>query len=168
MREPAAATSKATAAIGITAGAVGLYFVLVGAGVLPIPGGPGNLHAPLWTVLCAGLAFLLGGAAVVLQTLGRANDQGEFPADAPSWLRVVQRVIGLAIFASLGAVGSWIAFGPGERAFSGSLFFFSGDSNEAIGRIAFGIGAIIIGLCILGFAVAGAARLCARSKRWWG
>jgi hypothetical protein len=163
MSEPAAVTPKATAAIGVAAGAIGLYFVLVGTGILPIPGGPGNLHAPLWTVLCAGLAFLLGGAAVVLQTLGGANDRGEFPADAPSWLRVVQYLIGLAIFASLGAIGSWIAFGPGERAFSGSLF--SGDNNEAVGRIAFGIGAIIVWFCTLVFAVAGAVRLCARRKR---
>jgi len=165
MSEPATGTPKATATIGIAAGAVGLYFVLVGMGVLPIPGGTGNLHAPLWTVLCAGLVFLLGGAAVVLQALGGANDRGEFPTDAPSWLHVAQYLIGLAILASLGAIGSWIAFGPGERAFSGSFFFFSEDNHAAIGRIAFGIGAIIVWLCILAFAVAGAARLCARSKR---
>jgi hypothetical protein len=78
---------------------------------------------------------------------------------------VVQYLIGLAIFISLGAIGSWIAFGPGERAFSGSLFFSTGDNAGTIGRVAFGIGAIIVWLCALAFAVAGAARLCGRSKR---
>jgi hypothetical protein len=164
MSEPAAATPKATAAIGVVAGTVGLYLVLVGTRVLPVPGESHSLHAPLWTVLCAGLVFLLGGAAVILQALGRGNNRGEFPTDAPLWLHVVQYLIGLAILAALGAIGSWIAFGPGERAFSGSFFFFSADKHEAIGRTALGIGGIIIWLCILAFAAAGAARLCARSN----
>ena len=143
-------------AIGIAAAAAGAYFLLVGARVLPVPGGPGNVNGPLWILLCAGLAFFLAGTAILLQAFGHANDQGEFPADAPSWLRGMQYLIGVAIFASFGAIGSWIAFGPGERAFSGSFFFLSGEANALVGRAAFGIGAVIVWICTIVFAVLGA------------
>lgn len=164
MAERTHAPSKEMIVIGCIAGLAGLYFLLVGAGVLPIPGGPRNLHAPLWIVLAAGLAFFLGGAAVVLQAFGCANERGEFPAGAPFWLRATQYLIGVVILASFGAIGSWIAFGPGERAFSGSLGFLSGNVSGAIGRTTFGLGALMIWLAAIGFAVAGARKLLRRSQ----
>ena len=164
MAERTQTSSKEMIVIGCIAGLAGLYFLLVGAGVLPIPGGPRNLHAPLWVVLAAGLAFFLGGTAVVLQAFGCANEQGEFPAGAPFWLRATQYLIGVVILASFGAIGSWIAFGPGERAFSGSLGFLSGNVSGAIGRTAFGLGALMIWLAAIGFAVAGARKLLRRSQ----
>jgi hypothetical protein len=165
MPDAAPPSPKMKAVIGIAAGTAGLYFLLVGAGVLPVPGGPSNLNAPLWILLCAGLAFFLAGAAIILQALGRTNDQGEFPADAPSWLPAVQYLIGVAIFASFGAIGSWIAFAPGERVFGGSLFFLPSEANAVAGRIAFGIGAVIVWLCTIGFAVLGARKLFGRRRR---
>jgi hypothetical protein len=147
--------------IGVAAAGAGAYFLLVGAGLLPIPGGPRNLHAPLWVLLCAGLAFFLSGVAIILQLPGRANDHGEFPADAPEWLKRLQYLIGVMIFVCFGAIGSWIAFGPGERVFSGS---FGTGVSAGIGRTVFGIGAIIVWLCTFAFAVSGAARLW-RKKR---
>lgn len=150
--------------IGIAAGSAGLYFLLVGAGVLPVPGGPGNLNGPVWLLLCAGLAFFLAGVAILLQAFGGANDQGEFPDDARLWLRVVQYLIGIAIFSSFGAMGSWIAFGPGERAFSGSFFFLSGEANAMVGRTAFGIGAVIVWICTVVFALLGAKKLFGSSR----
>jgi hypothetical protein len=164
MAEPRSASSREMIVIGCIAGLAGLYFILVGAGVLPVPGGPRNLHGPLWILLGAGLVFLLGGAAVVLQALGRANVEGELPADAPFWLRAIQYLMGIAILTSLGAIGSWIAFGQGERAFSGSSGFFSGDVSAAIGRTAFGIGALITWLGTIAFAVSGARKLFGRSQ----
>jgi hypothetical protein len=159
MAKPKSAAPKEMIVAGIVALAPGLYFVLVGAGVLPIPGGPGNLHGPLWIVLSAGLAFFVAGIAVLLQAFGGADDQGEFPAGSPMWLRLVQYLMGVAIFVSFAAIGSWIAFGPGERSFSGSFFFLSSDVNATIGRTAFGIGAIITWLGALTFAVLGARKL---------
>jgi hypothetical protein len=120
------------------------------------------LHAPLWILLCAGLAFFLAGAGVILQVRGRANERGELPGDASSWLLALQYLIGVAIFATLAAIASWIAFGPGERAVSGSFEFFSGDVGGGMGRIAFGIGAIITWLGAIAFAVSGARKLLAR------
>ena len=150
--------------IGCIAGLAGIYFILLGTSVLPVPGGPRNLHGPLWVVLGAGLVFLLGGAAVVLQALGRANAHGELPAEAPFWLRATYYLIGVAILTCFGAIGSWIAFGEGERAFSGSSAFFSGDLSAAIGRTVFGIGALITWLATIAFTVSGARKLFRRSQ----
>jgi len=156
---------KELIAIGSLASLMGFYFLLVGADILPLPGGADKLHGPLWIVLCVGLAFFLAGVAMLLQAFGHANDRGEFPAEAPTWLRVTQYLIGLTIFATFGAIGSWIAFGPGERAFSGSLPFISGESGSAVGRTIFGIGAIIVWFGTVAFAVVGASKLLGRGKR---
>jgi hypothetical protein len=144
---------------------LGFYFLLVGASILPLPGGPDNLHGPLWLVLCAGLAFFLAGIAVLLQTFFHPNDQSEFPPTAPTWLRVVQYLIGLAIFATFGAMASWIAFGPGERVFSGSFSFISGEGGSTVGRAVFGVSAIIVWLATIAFAVLGARKLLGRGRR---
>jgi hypothetical protein len=146
------ATPKEMVAIGTLCAAVGLYFMLVGAGLLPIPGGPKNLHAPLWIVFFCGMPFFLGGFAVLLQGFGKANEQGELPATAPHWMRVGQYLIGVAIFASFAIVGSWIAL-------AGEAGQFSGFGGVTIARVAFGIGAIIVWLCTIGFAVSGARKL---------
>lgn len=150
--------------IGAGAAAFGLWLVLVGFGALPIPGGPRNLHGPLWMATAAGLAFLLAGLAVGLQAWGRADSNGELPDDAPFWMRVVQYLIGVAIFLCFAMLGSWIAFGPGPRGFSGSFMFFGRSINELIGRGMFGFGAVICWVGTLAFAVSGARKLKARRK----
>ncbi len=157
MDKPQTATPREIIWIGAIAAAAGLYFILVGAGALPVPGGPRNLHGPLWLVLCAGLAFFLGGVAALMQGLGRANASGELPADAPQWMRIVQYLFGVAIFVCFVCVGSWIAFGAGPRQFSGTFAW-----GETIGRAMFGIGAIITWLCTIAFAVSGARKLFGR------
>jgi hypothetical protein len=133
----------------------GLYFSLIGLGVLPVPGGPKTLHGPLWIVLAAGVVFLLGGIAVALQDAAGADlDTGELPKDAARWVRVAQYLIGVTIFACFGLIGSWIAFGPGDRAFSGTV-----PVGTTLGRIMFGIGAVIVWLGLIAYAVSGARKL---------
>ena len=95
-RQPA--TSRETRIVGAAAAAFGFWLVLVGLGVLPVPGGPRNLHGPLWMVLAAGLAFFLAGLAIVLQMWGRADSGGELPADAPAWMVAAQYLLCVAIF----------------------------------------------------------------------
>jgi len=158
------ATPREMRWIGTGVAAVGLYFMLVGLGLLPLPGGPSCLHGPLWLVLLAGLIFFLAGAAVLLQGIGRANANGELPPNAPQWMRVVQYVIGVAIFASFAMMGSWIAFGPGSRAFSGNFLFFDATTNEMIGRAMFGFGAIVCWLAAVGFAISGVRKILVRPK----
>ena len=59
------------------------------------------------------------------------------------WVRLIYLMIGPLVIASLAAIGTWIAFGPGERDISMSAPFFEGPSMEWIGRGAFGFGAIV-------------------------
>jgi hypothetical protein len=159
------ATPREARWIGALAAAIGLYFMLVGLGVLPVPGGPRNLHAPLWVVLLAGLAFFLGGAAVLLQSFGGANERGKLPAGAPRWMRFVQYLIVVAIFASFAMIGTWIAIGGDSRQFSGGFPFVGGATNVSIARVVFGIGALICWLATIGFAVSGARKIFGRDKR---
>jgi len=156
------ATPRELRWIGAGAAAVGLYFMLVGLGVLPVPGGPRNLHSPLWIVLLIGLAVFLGGAAILIQVIGRANANGELPSGAPQWIRVVQYLIGVAIFASFAMIGSWIAIGGDPRQFSSNIPFIGAATGASIARVMFGIGAMICWLATLGFAVSGARKLMRR------
>jgi hypothetical protein len=68
---------------------------------------------------------------------------------------MTQYLIGLCIFGCFGAISNWIAFGPGERHFSGTFMFVDAATNAAIGRTVFGAGAIIIWLCTAAFAAFG-------------
>jgi hypothetical protein len=147
MTVPTPTTPKSNYFYAALAAATGAYFFAVGARLLPIPGGPSNLNGPLWLILCAGLAFFLAGVAIAIQTLGHANAGGELPAGAPRWMRAAQYLIALTIFVCFGAIGSWIAFGPGERQFSGTFMFADPATNAIIGRAAFGVAAVMIWLC---------------------
>jgi hypothetical protein len=40
---------------------------------------------------------------------------GELPSSTPIWVRLTLRLLSLAIVVALGAIGTWVAFGPGER-----------------------------------------------------
>jgi hypothetical protein len=151
-----------TIGLGAIVAAIGFYIVLVGLGVLPPPG---RANAPMWVVLLAGLCFLLGGLGVLIPAAvtGEVRSDGELPAGAPYWLRVLQYLLVLAIFAAFALIGSFVAFGPGIRSFGISAPFvsMSGDS-EIFGRIAFGVGAIITWLCLILVAVSGWRKLVGR------
>ena len=162
MSAPQPATPREARWIAAGAAAFGLWLMLVGFGALPVPGGPRNLHGPLWMVLAAGLAFFLAGLAVLFQVWGGASDRGEFPPEAPFWMRAMQHLIFVAIFACFALIGSWIAFGPGPRGFSGSVLFLSNVANEWIGRAAFGFGAVLCWLGTLAVAIVGTRRLLGR------
>jgi hypothetical protein len=165
MADKRPATRKEMLVIGLIAGGAGLFFVLIGLGIVPPPGGTKALHAPLWVVFCAGLAFFLGGGALLLHVASGAKPtDDDFPAGAPRWMRVVRYLAMVAIFVSFAAIGSWVAFGPGERAFTVSVPFGSGPAGDIVGRIAFGIGAIITWLCTIAVVVVGARKLRGRER----
>jgi len=153
-----------TIGLGAIFAAAGLYFVLVGLDVLPPPS---KANAPLWVVVLVGLCFLLGGLGVLVPAAvtGEVRTDGELPAGTPYWLRVVQYLLGLTIFACFAMIGSWVAFGPGTRSFGISLpFFSSSGGSELIGRAAFGLGAVITWLCLIAVAVSGWRKLLDRNK----
>jgi hypothetical protein len=62
-------------------------------------------------------------------------------------LRPSQYLIAVAIFCCYGAIASSVAFGPGERQFSGTVMTGNSTIDAAVGRTAFGIGAVMIWLC---------------------
>jgi hypothetical protein len=103
--------------------------------------------------------LLLAGASLLVQVLGHANAGGDLPAAASDRIRVVQYLLMLALFSGFALIGSWVAFGPGERQVSGSILFFSDTTNEFIGRGAFAFGAVLIWLCTIAVAIAGARKL---------
>ena len=82
MGEPTPATPASKYFAATVAMIAGAFFFAVGAGLLPIPGGPSNLHGPLWLLLCVGLAFFLAGLAILIPMLGHANDSGDLPASS--------------------------------------------------------------------------------------
>jgi hypothetical protein len=149
---PSAAT---VAFIALAAGGAGLYFMLVGLGVAPAPS---KQHAPSWLVFAAGLVFFLGAVGIILPHIAGVKTNGrDLPPIAPRWLQVAQYLFTLSIFACFGAIGSWIAFGPGPRVFSGTV-----PVGAVVGRIMFGIGAVIVWLSFIAIAVSGWRRLFGR------
>jgi hypothetical protein len=121
-------------------------------GVVPPPG-KRNPHDPLWLVFGAGVAFLLGGLAVLNGALAGAQN-GELPSNAPRRLHVAQDVMGLAITACLASIATWIALGPGPRSFNVSTPLFETSGGAAtLGRVAFAIDALITWLLLVALAI---------------
>lgn len=143
-------------ACGFLAVAMGLFVALSALGVIPSRGGA---EGERWVAVVAGLAFVFGGLAVVIQAFARATADGVLPATAPGSVRMALYLLTLAIVVSLGAIGTWVAFGPGERGFATSIPFLPNGLNEPLGRTAFGIGAVMIWMILILVAVTGARRL---------
>lgn len=76
---------------------------------------------------------------------------------APRWVAAAGGLTfvlgGLMLLLLLAVVANWVAFGPGERRFSGvfSVGFWRSEANpgELGGRIVFGIGAVILDLFLI-------------------
>ena len=127
-----------------------------------IPGADASLEAPRWVVAAAGLSFVLAGAAMIVgyAVAGGAGPDGDLPAGTPRWVRITQTLLGVGIIGALGAVGSWIAFGPGPRAFTVTLPGVGrGPGDETVGRTVFGIGAVLVWIFLAAFVVVSVRRI---------
>jgi len=152
---------KSTIACGLLTVAMGAFLALQTSGLVNVGARPDG-DAPSWVGVCAGLIFIAGGVAVVLQSLPFAKfvAGGNFSADTPTWVRSVTLALVLTIVGGLAAIGGWVAFGPGPRHFHVVGMFIGGDRvDDAIGRVVFGIGTVLTGLIFAVFAVTGARRL---------
>jgi hypothetical protein len=138
--------------IGIAFASAGVYFVLVGWGVLPMPG---NTASPPFIIVCAGLAFLFAGLVAVVRGKAGANDRdSELPPDAPRWTQAAYRVLGIGVAGALATIGTWIAIGSGPRAFDVSgPFVEMHTTGELIGRSVFGLGAVIVWIYVIAITV---------------
>lgn len=110
--------------------AMGVFVVLMAVDVIPID--PESLHAPRWVPAVGGLVFVLGG---LLAAVG------------PGRPLLKDLLAGLLIL-GMAAIATWIAFGPGERRFSGGISVgpvgIRGGTGPSFGRIVFGVGAVLL------------------------
>lgn len=139
--------------VGVAFAAAGLYFVLVGIGVLPMP--DGDSKSPGAIIVCAGLAFLFAGLTCFVRARAGMNDrQDDVPQSAPRWLKLSYRMLGIGATGALATIGTWIAIGSGPRAFSfsGQLFEMQ-TTGEVIGRTVFGLGAVIVWIYVIALTI---------------
>ncbi len=150
-----------------TAWGVGAVLVMAGGAVVTasILADDGRMEAPRWVAAAAGSAFLLAGLALIK---GSGLDHGvERPGD------IWTPLLGALICTCFSAIAGWIAFGSGDRRFrvSGSLplsWLLPPRVIEWLGRGAFAVGALLVGLFTLAFWWGLLRRLAGRSVREWG
>jgi hypothetical protein len=153
---------RAAIIVGVLCGACGIVPILGGLGLIPIQLTEGT---PAWLAVCAGLAFVMAGAAVMVgyALAGGTGPDGDLPPGTPFIVRLVQYVLGLGITGLMTAMAAWVAFGSGPRHFSGTLVtpFISRrwSDGELSGRIAFGIGAVLMLAFLVAMGIVGARRL---------
>lgn len=148
--------NRTTLAIGAVTGAFGFYLCLVGLEIAPPPS---RINGPVWLATAAGLAFLCAGVSVTVRgLLCMDDDMRELPADAPVWMHAVYWLSALIAAAALASIGTWVAFGGGDRNISISGPF-TGPVGEGVGRTIFGIGTILTWLMVILLARAGAKRI---------
>jgi hypothetical protein len=102
---------------------------------------------PAWLGVIMGFVFFAGGVSVVVKMFygPEAMEQSELSAKAPWLVRLFYNCLGVGIVAGLGALFAWVAFGPGERHFSGSGAFL----GTTVGRVMFGLVAALAGLMLV-------------------
>jgi hypothetical protein len=150
--------------IGIAFAAAGLYFILVGLGVLPAPGGA---NGPPFVIVCAGVAFLLSGGTCMLRACtGMTDSQSDMPENTPRWIQLSYRAAGIAVAGALAIIGTWIAIGSGPRAFTVSAPFVEmRTTGETIGRTVFGLGAVIVWIYVIALTVGTVRKFFGASRR---
>jgi hypothetical protein len=165
MAEEIASSSRSNILWGLFAAAMGAFIVAGACNLFGLDLHP-EKDTPSWIGICAGLLFVAGGLAVMLQSLPAAKPMpdGGLSPDAPRWVQGASLVLGLFIAGAFAAIFLWIAFGPGERHFSSNVPFVSGPANETLGRVVFGFGAIFSCAMFLGFLVSGTRRILRRDK----
>lgn len=159
---------RGAVAVGACCVACGLYPVLIGLGVIHIPLDPGVAR---WVPIAAGAMFILAGCAVIngYAVMGGVQPNGAIPPDAPFSAQVAQYILGVSIIGLMFAIFAWVAFGAGERHFSSTVSMpglaAGHRGSDRGGRIAFGVGAALIGLFFVVSVVSGARQLRSIKRR---
>jgi hypothetical protein len=133
------ATRLLTVLFGSVFVAVGCLVVAVALGLIPA-----RMTAPPWVVVAAGSVFIAAGGLVIFEA---------FPVSS-----AFRKALHIAFIAALALPFNWTAFGPGERAFTRTTSVGgttrSAPASEASGRLAFGIGAVMLDLIVLAYLLA--------------
>jgi hypothetical protein len=153
-----------TILVGILTSAIGAIPPLSALGILP-RGHDVPDAAPPWIGWMIGLMFVGAGIVVVMKGIaGNADDaSGSLPVGTPRLLRAAYDLLAATIVRALAVLFTWVAFGPGVRHFSvsfGGLSMPTSGAGDSLGRVAFGVGAVLI-WC---FAI---AVVVAMVRRWW-
>jgi hypothetical protein len=158
---------KQAIVVGLWFAAAGVAIVLEGLCIIPVEPAPEVRDSP-WVIICAGLTFIFGGAAAIVgfAVAGGPGPDGDLRAGTPFAVRLVQYFLGLGIVGMMTAICSWIAFGRGHRQFSASFAVpfvaWYTESNEMVGRVAFGVAATLLWFIFAALGFDGARRL----ARW--
>jgi hypothetical protein len=85
---------------------------------------------------------------------GMDDRQTDVPENAGIWLKLVYRALGIGAAGALATIGTWIAIGSGPRAFaiSGSFGEIQ-TSGQTLGRVVFGLGAVIVWIYVIALTV---------------
>ncbi len=104
-----------------------------------IPMQPSSSPTPLWVVVAGAMFFFFAGVLILL-----------IESERWAWLR---NLVMWLFVCCLAVVFNWVAFGEGERHFSGSSSFMgftsSAATGETEGRIVFGFFAVLMDLLVL-------------------
>ena len=122
---------RAQIVLGVLLMLAGFAIIALAIGWIPYP--PEKFNAPPWVVGAAGAVFMLAGPLMLIPDAGNSAP-GAF--------------LGAAMTSLFALVGSWVAFGPGEREFSSGVARTAGSIGTSVGEYAgraiFGVGAIIL------------------------
>jgi hypothetical protein len=165
MAQQNARLDKSTVAYGFLAAGLGLFFILLSLGVFGAS--PKATPRSAAVGFCAGLAFLAGGLAVVIQTLAgvTAGPDGGMSGGAPPWVRRTLYGLALTVVGCLGLLGLWAAFGPGPREFTTSMPLLGHYRiGEGFGRAVFGFGAVLVCLFFIAMVINAARTRLGRRK----
>jgi hypothetical protein len=162
-----AGLNKAVFFMGLVGLAVGALPFLVLLGVLPA-GHRTPDDAPDWIGILIGLAFTFAGLMAMVRSFAGTDPTGNLEDTAPRAVQAINDGLGLLIVASLAMIFTWVSIGPGARhftvsaggssgGFSGGISMPAGPGGDAMGRVMFGLGAIL-GWVMLGLMVSYIAR----------
>src|SRR5262245_1026429 len=159
MSERTQLSPKAAIVVGLVVALMGLLVIGMALHIIPTDR---PADAPPWVGFAAGLAFVLAGAAIIVgfAIAGGAAPDGDLPPGPPFGVQLTQYLLGLGIVGLLTAIGAWVAFGPGPRHFTVTgLPLLSPRAQEALGRVTFGVGAVLCALVFVVLGVVSARRL---------
>ena len=123
---PASSDQKRHPALGWICIGIGSYIIGLASGILPVD--PQSVYVPMSIFGLTGLIVFLGGVMILLGQKSRYND--------------LAAGVLLACFA---IVGAWVSIFSSSDSIEGGLPFLSDQVNALIGRIIFGVGALLSG-----------------------
>lgn len=148
--------------LGLAFAAAGLGLVLIVLGVFGAP--PGPPRSPPWVGVLAGAVFVAAGLAMLVTGLSASSAAADLPPGVRFRRRLLELVAGVAAFAALASIASWVAFAPGPRDFARALPFLPSFLDEIAGRCVVGAGSLVIWAVTLLGAIAGWRKFRAAAK----